>query len=234
VLPDRQVRTRRIAVLCGVAAAGVVIAVALPGSKAAKSATEVVATTVVPFRPATVPATTTRPDPTATTTVVTSTVTPTSRPVPTTVDLGALPQTTQVPDAADPAFAAHVQQLWRAVVDGNPAEALPFFFPIGAYRQIKAISDPDYDYQTRLIPNFDQDVQTIHASLGAGATFAGVTVPDAAQWILPGVEANKGSYWRVYGTRVSYVAGGQAGSFAITSMISWRGQWYVVHLGPIR
>ncbi len=223
--------------LCGVAAAGLVIAVSLPGSKAAKSATEVVATTVVPFRPVTVPATTTPPAPTVTTPVVTSTLAPTSGSgpaVPTTVDLGALPQTTQVPDAADPAFAAHVQQLWRAVVDGNPAEALPFFFPIGAYRQIKAIADPDYDYQNRLIPNFDQDVQTIHASLGAGATFAGVTVPDAAQWILPGVEANKGSYWRVYGTRVSYVAGGQAGSFAITSMISWRGQWYVVHLGAIR
>jgi hypothetical protein len=134
-----------------------------------------------------------------------------------------------------------VQDLWRAVVDGNPAEATPFFFPLGAYVQVKGISDPVHDYQTRLIVNFDQDVLTLHASLGGSggasagsATFAGVTVPNAAQWILPGVEYNKGSYWRVYGTRISYTIGGRTGSFQITSMISWRGEWYLVHLGQIR
>ena len=68
----------------------------------------------------------------------------------------------------------------------------------------------------------------------ASARFTGVTVPDAAQWILPGVEYNKGSYWRVYGSTLNYAAGGRSGSFTIASMISWRGQWYVVHLASIR
>jgi hypothetical protein len=130
-----------------------------------------------------------------------------------------------------------VDELWRAVVDDQPAEALPFFFPLNAYVQVKGISDPVHDYQTRLIPNFDQDVQTLHASLGVAAgsaTFTGVTVPNAAEWIVPGVEYNKGSYWRVYGTRVSYTVAGRPESFEVSSLISWRGEWYVVHLGQIR
>jgi hypothetical protein len=156
---------------------------------------------------------------------------------PTTVDPGSLPQTGGLPSASDPLFVAHIKQLWRAVVDGRPAEALPSFFPLTAYIQVKGISDPVHDYQTRLIPNFYQDVESLHAALGPApqsSTFTGVMVPNAAQWILPGAEYNKGSYWRVYGTTVAYTLGGAIRSFPITSMISWRGEWYVVHLGAIR
>ena len=49
-----------------------------------------------------------------------------------------------------------------------------------------------------------------------------------------GGEYNKGSYWRVYNAALRYTAEGQAGSFPIASMISWRGEWYVVHLNSIR
>jgi hypothetical protein len=156
---------------------------------------------------------------------------------PTTVDPGTLPQTSQLPNASDPLFVARIKDLWQAVVDGRPAEAHPSLFPLSAYAQVKGISDPVHDYQTRLIRDFDQDVESLQAALGANpeaATFTGVTVPSAAQWILPGVEYNKGSYWRVYGTTVTYTVGGESRSFPITSMISWRGEWYVVHLSAIR
>jgi len=33
---------------------------------------------------------------------------------------------------------------------------------------------------------------------------------------------------------VRYRVDGQERTFPVTSMISWRGQWYVVHLGTIR
>ena len=56
----------------------------------------------------------------------------------------------------------------------------------------------------------------------------------AATWVRTGAEYNKGSYYRVYGTTLHYSVGGQARSIAIASMISWRGQWYVVHLASIR
>jgi hypothetical protein len=155
----------------------------------------------------------------------------------TTVDPGSLPQEMVLPGASDPVFQAHAQALWQAIVDGNPAEAMGVFFPVSAYIQVKGISDPVHDWQTRLVANFDADVMAYHAALGtdpAAAQFASVSVPSSAVWVVPGVEYNKGSYYRVYGTALHYTLGGVAHSFAVASMISWRGEWYVVHLGSIR
>ncbi|HUE58354.1 MAG TPA: hypothetical protein VMO88_02110 [Acidimicrobiales bacterium] len=155
----------------------------------------------------------------------------------TTVDPGTLPQTRTLPTSSDPAFQSRILALWNAIVDGNPQDGAVAFFPLSAYIQVKGISDPVHDYQTRLIPNFDQDIETLHAtvaSAGTPASFVSVNVPAAAQWIVPGVEYNKGSYWRVYGTTLTYLAGGQRRTFEIHSLISWRGEWYVVHLGVIR
>lgn len=155
----------------------------------------------------------------------------------TTTDPGALPQTMARPTTDDPVFESHLQGLWRAVVDGDPAEAMAFFFPLSAYRQVKAIADPTHDWQTRLVADFDADVLADHAALGPGADgaqFTGVAVPTNAVWVPPGSEYNKGRYWRVYGSSVRYSAGGRNGSFVIASMISWRGEWYVVHLASVR
>jgi hypothetical protein len=156
----------------------------------------------------------------------------------TTADPGTLPQTQELPSSGDPLFEQHVAGLLRAVATGDTSYAAPFFFPLSAYVQVKGISDPVHDYETRLIPDYRADIEAIHERMGVEASSAaltGVDVPtSAAQWILPGTEYNKGSYWRVYGTVVHYELGGSPGSFEITSMISWRGEWYVVHLGAIR
>ena len=70
-------------------------------------------------------------------------------------------------------------------------------------------------------------------SAGPGAKVLGVDVPAAGvHWVPPGVEYNSIGYWNVMYARVRYEVGGVQKSFAIDSMISWRGQWYVVHLGP--
>jgi hypothetical protein len=163
-----------------------------------------------------------------------TTVAPTTT---TTVDPGTLPQQMVLPSATGPVFQADTQALWRAIADGNPTEAMAFFFPLSAYIQVKAISDPVHDWQTRLVANFDADVMAYHAALGAdpaSAQLVSVSVPSAAVWVVPGVEYNKGSYYRVYGTTIHYLVAGAAHSFPVASMISWRGQWYVVHLGSIR
>ena len=172
----------------------------------------------------------TAPPVTAATTTST-TVPPTTT---TTVDPGTLPQTTQLPSGTDPTFQARIADLWQAILTGNVALAQPAFFPLSAYIQVKGISDPVHDYDTRLIPDYDQDIMTLHGEIGPSAVFQSVSVPNAAEWILPGVEYNKGSYWRVYGTRVNYTLDGQSRYFTIASMISWRGQWYLVHLLSIR
>ena len=167
------------------------------------------------------------------------TISPPSTTVPssTTIDPGELPQTAALPTTSGPGFSVRLQTLWQAVVDGNPDEALPFFFPRSAYLQVKAISDPGADWQSRLVADYDQDIMTLHRALGssaAGATLAGIDVPPGAVWVRPGAEFNRLSYWRVYRSRVRYVVAGVTRSFTIASMISWRGEWYVVHLSSIR
>jgi hypothetical protein len=129
-----------------------------------------------------------------------------------------------------------VAVLWQAIRTGSPAGALPAFFPVAAYRQIKAISDPVGDWNDRLVHLYDLDIEALHTWLGphaASARLVSVDVPTNAAWVLPGEEYNSGSYWRVYGTRVHLLVDGQPRSFGIASLISWRGEWYVVHLGPI-
>jgi hypothetical protein len=114
---------------------------------------------------------------------------------------------------------------------------LPFFFPLSAYKQVKAISDPAKDYDNRLIAYYEQDIHALHKQLGtnaAKATFVRLDVPATAQWIKPGVEYNKGAYWRVFDSKLVYTVDGKEKSFPVKSMISWRGQWYVVHLSSIR
>ncbi|MEY9926734.1 hypothetical protein ABH926_001356 [Catenulispora sp. GP43] len=152
------------------------------------------------------------------------------------VDPGTLPQTKAMPTDTDPQFTAGVNALWQGIVDDDPAEAMPFFFPKSAYLQVKALSNAGSDYENRLIGFYKLDIHAAHRLLGSDAKDAklvGVSVPaKAAEWILPGEETNKLSYYRVYGSRLTYTAGGKTKSFGLFSLISWRGEWYVVHFGP--
>ena len=179
-----------------------------------------------------------QPTPSAPSSVSTSSraASPSPTPTPTPVDPGTLPQTQASPTGASPLWQSKVNALWTAIRTGNPPAALPAFFPLAAYRQIKAISDPAGDWNDRLVHLYTLDIEALHTWLGPNATSAqlvSVDVPANGTWVLPGQEYNSGSYWRVYGTRVHVVSGGRERSFGIASLISWRGEWYVVHLGPI-
>jgi hypothetical protein len=229
VQEERRTRRDTIVVLVVAAVVGLVL-VSLGDDRhpaPARAAAPVVA--------AVAPTTTSAAAVTTVTTTVSTTVPPTTA---STTDPGALPQTDERPAATGATFTAGVQGLWQAVQQDRPELAMPFFFPQAAYLQVKAIADPATDYQQRLIANYEQDIHTLHAQLGAdaaGAQFDSIDVPDAqAVLVQPGEESNKLSYWRVYGSTLHYTEDGQARSFPVTSLISWRGQWYVVHLGQIR
>lgn len=152
------------------------------------------------------------------------------------VDPGTLPQTRALPSSADPEFQSRLRALWQGIVDDDPQEAHPFFFPKAAYIQLKALSNAAGDYDHRLLGYYDLDVHAAHRLLGAGAQRAqlvGIDVPAAdAEWMWPGSEENKVPYYRLYGSRVRYTLDGQPHSFGIFSLLSWRGQWYAVHFGP--
>jgi hypothetical protein len=127
--------------------------------------------------------------------------------------------------------------LWQGIRSGSVSAAMPAFFPEGAYAQVKAIADPRADYNNRLVHEFSQDIAAAHGLLGAGASSAqlvGVQVPSSyAHWVSPGACDNGVGYYEVPNARVVYRDGGQTSSFGIASMISWRGVWYVVHLGAV-
>lgn len=155
----------------------------------------------------------------------------------TTVDPGTLPQTDQKPTADDPAFIARMNVLAEAIRNNSPQTAISTFFPVEAYKQTKKNTNPAADWNNRLIESFNVDVAEANKKLGpnaASAVFQGVTVANSATWVKPSEEYNIGPYWRVLNSTMNFTVGGKAVAIPLNSMISWRGQWYVVHLGTIR
>lgn len=150
---------------------------------------------------------------------------------------GSLPQTPQRPSATTSTFAAEMAALWTGVRTDSVHAAMPAFFPEAAYAQVKAIADPEGDWQARLVGNFALDLRAAHRLLGPTALHArlvAVDVPaDYVHWVAPGACYNRLGYWEVPNSRLVYRVGDQVRSFGIASMISWRGIWYVVHLGSV-
>jgi len=159
-------------------------------------------------------------------------------PAPTTTNNpGSLPQTDSFPPTNSPPFQADMAALWDGVVSDSPTIALPAFFPEQAYEQLKAISDAQGDYENRLFHDYSLDITAAHDLLGANpssAVLVAVDVPERyGHWVPPGVCDNRTGYFEVANSRVVYQQDGVTHSFGIASLISWRGIWYVVHLGAI-
>jgi hypothetical protein len=151
-------------------------------------------------------------------------------------DPASLPQTHDVPHAQGAGFEARRDALWDAIVNDDPDRAMPFFFPLAAYRQVKDVTDPSADWKHRLVAAYRRDIHALHARLGdaASAKLLGMEVPETrARWVEPGEEWNKIGYYRVFGSKLRYSAGGEERSFDVKSLISWRGEWFVVHLSAI-
>jgi hypothetical protein len=156
------------------------------------------------------------------------------RPAP---DPGRLAQTHQLPSSRTHAFHAEMQTLWRAILGNRPGAADAAFFPESAYDQVKSIGDPGADWRYRLRADYRLDISAAHGLLGApppSTHLIGVSVPAAyAHWINPGVCENGVGYYEVPNSRMVYRERGAVRSFGIASMISWRGRWYVIHLGYV-
>jgi hypothetical protein len=150
---------------------------------------------------------------------------------------GSLPQTRRLPSAATPAFRAEVRALWAGVQRNSLAKAMPAFFPEAAYVQVKAIGDARGDYTGRLLADYRLDLAAAHGLLGAhpgAADLVGVKLPQSSvHWVPPNVCLNRVGYYEWPNARLVYRQNGAVRSFGIASMISWRGVWYVVHLGAV-
>lgn len=146
-----------------------------------------------------------------------------------------LDQTDQRPTPTSPTFQKRIEAVARAIISGEVEPALPAFFPLVAYQQVKDVAKPERDYKFRLLANFKRDLLEYHHALGAAAAetkFDGITISEKdAKWMTPGSEGNKLGYFRVLRSRLRFtLPTGRSREFELTSLISWRGEWYVVHL----
>ncbi|HEY1956756.1 MAG TPA: hypothetical protein VGH28_14150 [Polyangiaceae bacterium] len=149
------------------------------------------------------------------------------------VDPGTLPQTHDQPADDSDALRARGEALFEAIQNDDPDRGMTAFFPKTAYEQVKAIPNPASDWRYRLVANYKRDIHAAHAKLGRNSTearFVSLDVGPGARWVQPGEEGNKLGYFRVYGTKLRYSVDGHERNVDISSMISWRGEWYVVHL----
>ena len=147
----------------------------------------------------------------------------------------ALPQTEERPSVTTERFQRRMQQLADSILSGDVEKARSTFFPLAAYAQVKDVQKPERDYRYRLLAHFERDLLEYRKRLGKDAErtkFLGVTVPEARiEWMKPGKEGNRLGYFRVLRSSLRFqLPNGKEQTFELTSMISWRGEWYVVHL----
>ncbi len=143
-------------------------------------------------------------------------------------------------NGAKPAFgaalSASMRQLVRAIEADSPSLAQPLFFSESVYISMKTglIADPARDYRDRLIALYNLDLWAYHQRLvGSSTSFIRFEAdPGLATWIAPGTCENRIGYWHEPGVRLVVERDHQVVSALVTSLISWHGLWYVVHLGP--
>jgi hypothetical protein len=149
-----------------------------------------------------------------------------------------LAQTSIEPPSGTAALRARLEPLWSAIRDDSLATGRAVFFPESAYVRMKTgeIPNPPADYLDRLVAFFGLDLAAYHGALGphpkAVRLVSVIANPAYATWIAPGSCENSVGYWHLPGVRLAYTSPSGTRSFAVTSLISWRGIWYVVHLGP--
>ncbi|MBU6495829.1 MAG: hypothetical protein KGR42_05365 [Acidobacteria bacterium] len=111
------------------------------------------------------------------------------------------------------------------------------FFPEGPYVAMKTglLPSPNLDWTDRLWAFYQLDVASAHhfLALHGPVHYAGYRVTASSiSWIPPRDCENLFGYWHLPGVRLEFRGPRGVVSFLVASLISWRGQWYVVHLGP--
>ena len=147
-----------------------------------------------------------------------------------------LPQTEDEPSIHSPLFQHRLGLLWQAIVADDPEIARPFFFPKVAYLKVKAIKDPpaatgSAGCGSSSCATFTSTTKS-SAPIRARPASSGSDFPEGkSHWMKKHKEGNAIGYHRVKRPYLVFTdADGKEQKLEVTVMISWRGEWYVVHL----
>lgn len=154
----------------------------------------------------------------------------------TTIDPGLLSQTNTRPTSNSSALRVSMENLFNGISQDSISLALSSFFTLDSYLSVKSLKDDAYDYAARLVFEFTLDVEAAHSYIASqgSATYTGFYIPkNSVHYVPPGECYNRLGYWMVPDARILYSVNGKTYSIGIASLISWRGTWYVVHLGAI-
>lgn len=121
--------------------------------------------------------------------------------------------------------------LVQAIREDKPELAAPFFFPEAAFRQVKAIKDPDA-YFKKLMRVYLEDVRAMRATLADPdhVEFVSFELGRQKRWVAKGGEANALPYWANYKAKITVKDKGKHKVLEGRVLITWDGQWYVTHL----
>lgn len=136
------------------------------------------------------------------------------------------------PAPPDPALSVErAKLLVRALREDQPDVALPFFFPLGEFRHLKAIGDPER-YFRRLIRIYNEDLKAMRASLRApdSVEFVSFGLGRQKRWVERRKEGNAYPYYASYKCPIVVRDKGKERRLPVRVMISWGDQWYVTHL----
>jgi len=128
-------------------------------------------------------------------------------------------------------FEPRLKLLFEAIVKDDPARAVDVFFPRDAFLQVKAMQNPGR-YWDKLKARFEQDIHTLHKSVGSvsGARYERFELAKRGGLIAPGDEGNKLAYWASRHSFLFYRVGKQLKKLEVRVAITWQERWYVIHL----
>lgn len=156
---------------------------------------------------------------------------------PTLVDPSGRPleQTEELPSLTSSTFTQRMARLLAAIASDSNDSADIAFFPVSAYEQVKAIANPARDHRLRLLAAYHRNIHEYHQKVRhypKPLTFVGVKAgSQPSRWMKPNTEGNRIGYHRLLRSQLKFSDGaGAVHALTLTSLISWRGEWYVVHL----
>ena len=164
-----------------------------------------------------------------------STMASAATPRPSTTTTTVPTQSMVKPLAHDHALDIRMRQFYTGLRDNNNALCDKAFLPMMDYVALKQGGGNQADWRNRLMYHFHLQLAQLRKRFAAslpGSTYNGYRIPySTAHTVRVGAEENKAPYWQVFMTTMAFHdKNGRGHNFTINTLISFRGEWWIVHV----